>query len=153
MKLMTFLLLTGAIMITGWMLGSKSLMDHMASEPGSIFSGNLISLEGEECNANALPSNSSSPTDILPNCKNNNTVIGAIVLALISFAFILVLAGFSTMYIIPIILIVALLGFEILFMPIGFLMDSSVSAYLRVPFFTIWNILGISVIIDFISGK
>jgi len=152
MKLMAFLLLTGAIMITGWMLGSPSLIAKMTGG-NNIFGGSLISLEGSECNANIIPTNSSNPNDILPNCNDNNTVIGAIIVAIVAFGFILVFLGFSTMYIIPIILIVSLLGFEILFMPIGFLMDSSVSAYLRVPFFTIWNILGLSVIVDFISGR
>ena len=153
MKLMAFLLLTGALTITGWMFGSSNIISHM----GGIFNsnGSLIDLvdSNNKCNANIIPTNSSDPIDILPNCRDNTSVIGAMILGLIAFGFILILAGFSTMYIIPIILIVALLGFEIFFMPIGYLMDSSISSFIRVPFMIIWNILGISVILEFTLGR
>jgi hypothetical protein len=85
-----------------------------------------------------------------PFCTDNNVILGAIfsVVLLAVGALILLITGFSAMYIIPAVILIAVLNF--LIFPFDFIF--SAPTYISVPIVAFFNIISVLAVLNFIRG-
>ena len=128
-----------AISLVFYFLGFTSIMGYMADNHEEQFGSLFMPLaceEGTECDEN---------DSALLNLIITAVSIGALGIVIALFT------GYSAVYLVPILLLIAILN--LIIFPISFIFDPAMSEFIKIPLVMFFNIMSILAIINFIRGS
>jgi len=158
MRFGAYVVLLFSISLVLYFMGYTSVVSQYGSLSGLNTSTNSTSnLVGITCDSGKLPTGGGNQTAIdyvqaQKDCPSNQFVFGALFFVLIGAAAIIVfVSGFSAIYIVPLLILMAIMQFFV--MPMSFILDASIPVEIRVALIVFFNMLTVLASIHFIRGQ
>jgi hypothetical protein len=127
-----------AISLVFYFMGFTSVLGYMADNHETQFGSLFMPLaceEGTDCDTN---------DNALLNLIITSVSIGALGIVIALFT------GYSAVYLVPILLLIAILNLVVF--PISFIFDPSMSEFIKIPLVMFFNVMTILAIVNFIRG-
>jgi len=157
MRLSTFILFNVAFVVVFWAMGYQSLLQSTTPSMGN-YTNVMIGINDTSSNGTAKVMDTggflSAMASTLVDPNNQTTALGLISIAtlLVGGVILSYLTGQSANFIMPILIVIALLSLNFIFLPYGFIYDVGLPEFLRYGIFLIINTFQLIAIIDFIRG-